>query len=248
MSTKTSYEIIKEKISAMKDSYAFLRTKNDEHVFTALCVKSNLYKNPSLYLDESIIKDFLVDSVADGGADALLTDPNSETNNLMICQSKYQVQISFDEVRDAVSKMILFYKSMQRGEYHNANIMVQRRYLSLSAEIGEESKICFVFYTSAPKNRIREDRIKKLLQDYDLDSQHYDILLYFGDDIVDEVKESESRRPTVETGKVTIDEANNALYYGEDAVIVNVSAFSQLNVTSFEFTFIAQSPLLVTAY
>ena len=226
MSIKTSYEIIEEKICAMKDTYIQLRPKKDEHVFTALCVKSNLYKNPSLYFDESIINDFLVDSVADGGVDALLTDPNSDTNNLMLCQSKYQIQITFDEVRDAVSKMILFYKSMQRGEYHVANNNVQRRYLSLDAEIGEESKICFIFYTSAPKNRIREDRIKKLLQDHDLDSQHFEIHLYFGDDIVDEIKESESRRPTVETGKIIIDEANNALYYGEDAVIVNVSAFS----------------------
>jgi hypothetical protein len=98
--------------------------------------------------------------------------------------------------------------------------------MSLNAEIGEESKVCFVFYTSAPKNGIREDRVRKLLQDYGLDSTHFDILLYFGEDVVDEIKESESRRPTVETGKIEIDEANNALYYGEDAVIVNVSAFS----------------------
>ena len=226
MSIKTSYEIIEEKIIAMKDSYPYLRNKNNEHVFTALCVKSSLYKNPSLNFDESMVKEFLVDSVSDGGADALLTDPNSDTNNLIICQSKYQLQITFDEVRDAVSKMILFYKSMQRGEYQIANLTVQRRYLSLAAEIGEESKICFVLYTSAPKNRIREDRIKKLLQDHGLDSQRFEIHLYFGDDIVDEIKESESRRPTVETGKITIDEANNALYYGDDAVIVNVSAFS----------------------
>ncbi len=226
MSQKTSYEIIEEKVYAMRDSYLYLRDKKDEYVFTALSVKSNLYKNPSLCFDENDIKEILVDSVKDGGVDALLTDPNSETNNLVICQSKYYTQITFDEVRDAVAKMILFYKSMERGEYEIVNEIVQRRYLSLMAETGEESKIYFVFFTSAPKNRIREDRIKKLLQDHDLDTQRFEIQLYFGDDVVDEIKESESRRPTVETGKITIDEANNALYYGDDAVIVNVSAFS----------------------
>ena len=226
MSQKTSYEIIQEKIHAMKDTHPCLRDKTDEVAFTALSVKSNLYKNPSLIFDDNDIKETLVDSVRDGGVDALLTDPNSEANNLIICQSKYYENITFDEVRDAVAKMILFYKSMERGEYEIVNEAVQRRYLSLRAEIGEESKICFVFYTSAPRNRIREDRIKKLLQDHDLDNSIFEIQLYFSDDIVDEIKESESRRPTVETGKITIDEANNALYYGDDAVIVNVSAFS----------------------
>ena len=226
MSQKSSYEIIQEKIHAMKDSYPCLHTEKDERVFAALAVKSNLYKNPSLCFDENDIKEILVDSVRDGGVDALLTDPNSETNNLVICQAKYYSQINFDEVRDAVAKMILFYKSMERGEYEIVNEAVQRRYLSLRAEVGEESKVCFVFYTSASKNRIREDRIRKLLQDHDLDSKYFEIQLYFSDDIVDEIKESESRRPTVEVGKITIDGANNALYYGEDAAIVNVSAFS----------------------
>lgn len=98
--------------------------------------------------------------------------------------------------------------------------------MSLNAEVGDESKVCFVFYTSAPKNGIREDRIQKLLQEHGLDTLHYEIQLFFADDIVDEIKESESRRPTVESGKIAIDSANNFLEYCDDAVIVNVSAFS----------------------
>ena len=88
MSQKTSYEIIEEKIHSMRDSYLYLRDKKDEYVFTALSVKSNFYKNPSLCFDENDIKETLVDSVKDGGVDALLTDPNSEANNFIICQSK----------------------------------------------------------------------------------------------------------------------------------------------------------------
>ncbi|MBE6649816.1 MAG: hypothetical protein E7613_00750 [Ruminococcaceae bacterium] len=226
MAQKTSYDIIQDEIHAIKETHHCLCDEKDERVFSVLAVKSNLYKNPSLSFDDTVIKEILVDSIKDGGVDALLTDPNSETNNLMICQSKFYTHITFDEVRDAIVKMILFYKSMERGEYEIVNENIQRRYLSLQAEIGEESKICFVFYTSAPKNRIREDRIRKLLQDYDLDSKTFDIQLYFNDDIVDEINESKSRRPTVETGRLTIDVANNALYYGDDAVIINVSAFS----------------------
>lgn len=64
------------------------------------------------------------------------------------------------------------------------------------------------------------------MQEYDLNSVNFEIQLYFAEDIVDEIKESESRRPNVETGKIEIDEANNVLYYNDDAIIVNASAFS----------------------
>ena len=227
MDNKTSsYEIIKNKIKSLKDNYPRLRKESDEHIFTVLCVKSNFYKNPSLSFTDNDIDNILVDSIQDGGVDALLSDPNSETNNLIICQSKFYQSITFDEVRDAIAKMILFYKAMQRGEYEIVNTKVQRTFLSLNAEIGDESKVCFVFYTSSPKNGIREDRIQKLLQDHGLDTLNYEIQIYFADDIVDEIKESESRRPTVESGKIQIDQTNNFLEYKEDAIIVNASAFS----------------------
>ena len=170
MDKKSNYQTISAKIQSLKEVFPGLRKKPDEHVFTVLCVKANFFKNPSLSFTEADIDNLLVDSVKDGGVDALFSDPNSETNNLIICQSKYYESITFDAVRDAVAKMILFYKGMDRGEYETVNEKVQRRFLSLNAEIGEESKVCFVFYTSAPKNGIREDRIRKLLKQIDLKS------------------------------------------------------------------------------
>ena len=205
MDKNALYETISNKIKSLKENYPRLRKESDEHIFTVLCVKSSFYKNPSLSFTDSDIENILVDSVKDGGVDALLADPNSETNNLLICQSKYYQSITFDAVRDAVAKMILFYKSMLRGEYEEVNSKVQRTFLSLNAEIGDESKVCFVFYTSAPKSGIREDRIQKLLQEHGLDTINYEIQLYFAEDVVDEIKESESRRPTVESGKISID-------------------------------------------
>lgn len=226
MQKNSAYEMISNKVQSMKEAYPRLRKESDDHVFAVLCVKANFYKNPSLSFTDNDIENILVDSQGDGGADTLLTDPNSETSNLIICQAKFYQKITFDEVRDAVAKMILFYKSMKRGEYETVNAKVQRRFLTLDAEVGDESKACFVFYTSAQKNGIREDRIQKLLQEHGLDNLSYEIQLYFADDVVDEIKESESRRPTVESGKIVIDQADNYLEFGDEAVIVNASAFS----------------------
>ena len=226
MAASICYENISEKIAVLKRDYPSLRKKSDDYVFSALCVRANYYKNPSLTFSEQDIYNTVVDGQYDGGVDALLLDPNEEGNNLVLVQSKFYQHITFEDVRDAVQKLILFYKGMERGEYHDVNAAVQRRFLTLNAEVGEESKVCFVFYTSAPQSGIRRDRIEKLLREYFTDTSKFEISIFFGDDILEEIKELESRRPSVESGLIKIDKANNVLYYGEDAAIVNASAFS----------------------
>ena len=160
-----AYDYIKDKISAMKRDYPALRDKSDEYVFTALCVRASYYKNPAIDFNEYTISEFIVDGQYDGGVDVLLLDPNSEEGNLVLVQSKFYRDITFDNVRDAITKIILFYKDMERGDYQNVNEHVQRRFLSLNAEVGDESKIKFVFYTSAKKNRISTDRIEKIVKE-----------------------------------------------------------------------------------
>ena len=49
-SSVSSHDFIKEKVKALKDTYPSLRSKRDEYVFSALCVKANFYKNPALVL------------------------------------------------------------------------------------------------------------------------------------------------------------------------------------------------------
>lgn len=222
----TSYEYIKTKISAYKETYPSLKDKADDYVFSAVAVKSNYYKNPAIDFNESDFDEMIVDGQYDGGVDILLTDPNSETSDLVIAQSKFYTHITMEDVVNALTKMGLFYKEMQQGHYERLNQKVQRRFLSLNSEVGDESKIHFVLYTSAPKSGIRKDRVIKKFREQFSDSSQFEIDILFGADIEEEIKESESRRPTVENGKIAIDAANNALEYGEDAVIVNVSAFS----------------------
>lgn len=222
----TSYELIQEKIQSMKSAYPSLRQKTDEYVFSALCIKSNLYKNPAFSINENDYTDMIVDGQCDGGVDIMLSDPNSEGSDLVIAQSKYYTNISAEDVVNAMTKMALFYKDMTQGHYEQVNATVQRRFLSLTSELGDESRIRFVFYTSAPQSGIQKKRVEKKFRDLFSDSSQFDVALFFGSDLEDEIKESESRRPTVESGKIKIDESDNYLLYGDNAAIVNVSAFS----------------------
>lgn len=222
----SSYEKIQSKIHALKSSYPSLRTKSDDYVFSALCVKSHLFKNPALVLYENDFDEMIVDGQYDGGVDVLLTDPNSEESDMVIAQSKFYTSISADDVMNAMTKMASFFKDMSQGHYEQVNAKVQRRFLTLNAELGDESKVHFVFYTSAPQAGINRSRIEKKFREQFTDSSRFEVSFFFGKDVEEEIDESESRRPTVEQGKIKIDSTDNFLLYGDNAAIVNASAFS----------------------
>ncbi len=225
-SNNGSYEKIASKIKAMKADFPGLRNKSDEYVFSALCVKAHLYKNPAFVLDEDDFDEIIVDGTGDGGVDILLTDPSSDSSDLVIAQSKYYTKITSEDVLNAMTKMAFFYKEMSQGKYNQVNEKVQRRFLTLNSEQGEDSKTRFIFYTSAPQSHIRKDNIERKLLEFLPDSSNIEISIFFAKDIEDEIDESESRRLSVERGKITIDRSGNYLTYEENAVIVNVSAFS----------------------
>ena len=226
VTSNTSHDKIASKIRAMKTDYPSLRDKSDEYVFSALCVKAHLYKNPAYVLDDRDFDEIIVDSKSDGGVDILLTDPNSDNSDLVIAQSKYYAKITSEEVVNAMAKMAIFYKEMSLGRYNQVNEKVQRRFLTLNSEQGEESKTHFIFYSSAPQSHIRKGNIEKKIRELFPDSGSIKISILFAKDIEDEIDESESRRPSVERGKITVDAVDNYLSYGDDAVIVNISAFS----------------------
>jgi len=221
-----SYDYIASKINALKTQYSSLRSRTDDYVFSALCIKANFYKNPSLVLHEEDFAEMIVDGTNDGGADILLTDPNSETADLVIGQSKFFKTISNEQVINAVRKMADFFNDITAGHYERFNDRVRSRFRKLYAELGDESKIHFVFYTSAPKNRINIRRIETKFREMLNDAHVIEIDIFFAVDVEDDIKESLLRKPSVEYGKIQIDEANNYLAYGDDAVIVNASAFS----------------------
>ena len=122
--------------------------------------------------------------------------------------------------------MANFYKNIQAGHFEQVNEKVQSRFLTLNSEIGEESKIIFVLYTSAQQGKINLERLEGKFREQFSDRLNIELNVLFAPDIVREIKEAESRRPTIESGKIIIDRAGNVLKYDNEAVIVNVSALS----------------------
>ena len=221
-----NYDYILDKINALKGIYPSLRSRSNDYIFSALCVKANFYKNPALVLNESDFAEIIVDSPNDGGADILLSDPNSEDADLVIGQSKFYKTITSEQVLNAMRKMADFYKDMMAGNYEQINSFVQRRFVTLNSEVSEESKIRFVFYTSAPeKKSIDKAKIENKFREL-INSSSVEVSILFANDIKKEIEDAEAQRPTIESGKVSIDDKDNYLLYGDKAIIVNVSARS----------------------
>lgn len=218
---------IKEKINSLKEKYPSLRNKQDYYIFSALCVEVHFYKNPENILNENDFAEIIVDGCSDGGADILLNDPNSEDCDLVIGQSKFYEKISKDEVINALQKMKSFYDDMKAGHYEKVNPRVQSRFLTLNAETGEDSKIHFVFYTSAPSpKKFDAETVKKFFLEQFPNSDAVEISILFAADIAKEIETAQAIKQVVERGKIQIDEKDNYLLYGDNAAIVNVSAFS----------------------
>lgn len=223
--SSSDYEYIAAKIDTLR-GYNFFRNRPDSYIFSALCVKSHFYKNPALLMTQNELEDMIVDGAYDGGVDILLADPSSETCDLVIGQSKFYQNITFDDVLNALIKMANFYKDMTSGKFDGVKEKVQQRFLTLDSDTGEESKIIFVLFTSAPQGKINIDRLESKFKEQFSDPSNIEVNVLFASDIVNGIKEAESRRPTVESGKLYIDRAGNILEYGDDAVIVNISALS----------------------
>ena len=227
-STTDSYIFIQQKVSAIKSQYPFLRTKSDDYAFSAVCIKNSIYKNPALHLAEDTLRSAIVDGSYDGGADFILLDPNnSEASDLIIGQAKYLSDISTEIAKNAVNKMVDFFLNMKSANYRNIREEIIRRFTTLNAEVGDESKIKFVLYTSASKNSIRLSTLEKVIKERLDEEEKFELQVFFGNDVEDEIKAAESRRPCVEDGKLIIDLASNVLKYGEnEAAVVNISAMS----------------------
>lgn len=145
---------------------------------------------------------------------------------MIIGQSKFYKIISLEECSNAINKMADFYLDLSQGHYENVNEMVAQRFSWLNGNVGDESKIKFVLFTSAPKNNIRFDRLQKTLYNKLADQSKFELIVLFDTDIIEEIKDAESRRPSIDSGEIDIDIASNWLKYEDMAAIVNVSAFS----------------------
>ena len=116
---------------------------------------------------------------------------------MVIAQAKYWNKFSSEDAKNAVNKMVDFFQKFRASDFNNIRPDVVSRFQKLYAETGDESKFVFALYVSAPKNSIRIQTLNRIIEERLGDEEKYELRVYFGADIEDEIKEAESRRPYV---------------------------------------------------
>mgnify|MGYP002623767506 CR=1 FL=1 len=83
------------------------------------------------------------------------------------------------------------------------------------SDVGDESKIHFVFYTSAPKKNIDTTQIEKIFREQFPDSSAIELDIFFAEDITDEISDAvfafSIKKLYAEHGKTLL--AHNFRYY-----------------------------------
>lgn len=215
---------IKDHIESFKRHYPVFNQHQDYHVFTEMCIKYYYFSDGNSF-DQDIALSWLTDGANDGGIDAIINDPASEGNDVVIIQSKYYENTVLDS--DAIAAEFIkikgTIKDLQKNKVSEYNNKVVTAFRNATSQLEDNGEIRIVLFTSYSPSSKREytkldKTMKNALPDYSCE-------LYCGAEIESEIELSENGKLNVDFDKLNIDQKDNFLKY-EDSIIVNISALS----------------------
>lgn len=217
-------DYIKDHIADFKSHYPVFRNYEDYHVFTEMCIKYFYFSDGNAFDQDQAI-DWLTDGANDGGIDAIINDPTSEGNDVVIIQSKYyeNTVLDVDVVSAELVKIKGTLKDLQSNKVSGYNQNLVTAYRNATSQKEDSGVIRVAFFSSYIYSSKRE--FNKLEKSMKMALPEYDCELYCGKEIESEIEMCENGKLTVDADKLTIDKAGNYLEY-EDSTIVNISAIS----------------------
>ena len=149
MVKENNNDIIKEHIDAMKANYPSLREMKDYEVFTLLCIKYFFYSDGTPF-DPELMSECITDGANDGGIDAVFNDPNSDTNDVIIVQSKYyeKTKLLDKNVAGELYKISETIKALDSFKVSGINEKVKFAYEAAKSEKDDSGNVRVVFFTT----------------------------------------------------------------------------------------------------
>ncbi len=215
---------IEEKIEAMKVANPSFRNMKDFEVFTLLCIKYFFYSDGTPF-DPEIACGYITDGANDGGIDAIFNDPNSDTNDVIVVQSKYfkKTSLSDKDVVGELYKISDTIKSLDSFKASNFSEKVKAAYEAAKSQKDDAGIVRVVFFTSyAPASKRECNKLRSLREKT---SGTYEFEINFQQDISEQIESVDNEKLFIESGKLEIDVRDNYLRY-QNSVIVNISAQS----------------------
>lgn len=224
MNNNSPSEKITARIDDFKKTFPESRNLEDYKVLSLIGLKYFVCDGNEKF-DIDLALESLVDGSCDGGIDVLTNDPLSDSNNLVIIQSKLTIKTKLTK-EGIVNDIRKIRKSLERLRKYEAESFSQKllkAYHQAVESANGKDTVRIIYLTSYSPLTQTEESIRDAIR---TEFPELDIEIYFGKDIQAQIECVENVKTCVETGKIQIDQANNILRYGDNAVIVNVSARS----------------------
>ena len=224
MVKENNNDIIKQRIDAMKSAYRLLSQMKDYEVFTLLCIKYFYYSDGTPF-DPELVNEYITDGTNDGGIDAIFNDPTSDTNDVIIVQSKNyeKTKLTAENIAGEANKISETIKKLDSFKASGLNEKVKTAYSTAKSLKDESGIVLVVFFTSYAQASARE--ASKLRSTGAKCLESYEFELNFQRDISDQIESIDNEKRFIESGELKIDELGNCLKY-HDSAIVNISAQS----------------------
>ena len=212
-------------IERLREKYPVYKNYQKYHIFTILCIKYFFFSEAGISFDQDIVEEYLTDGANDGGIDAIFNDPTSESNDVIIVQSKFyeNTELGTDNVAGELYKINETLKKLQSNKVSEFNEKVVSAYRNATSQMEDNGSIRIVFFTSyQPRNKRERNKLDKSMRDY---FGKYDLEMNFCSDIEAQIEMCDNGKLCVDYDKIVIDDKDNYLMY-KDSIIVNISALS----------------------
>lgn len=224
-------------MKAFRNKFPAFKDYKDYHLFTLMCIYFYFYCNTDASFDQDEVKSYLSDGANDGGIDAVFKEPDSDTDNLIIVQSKLyeKTKLTSEDIRTELCKIKDTLEIIHAHKFANLSAQMVSAYQNAVYEMdsGSATSTSIYFFTSySPKNNTERNKLEKLAEKI---VAPYQVNVCFGEDIANQINACESGNTCVEYDELDIDKPGNFLRYinpdsQNESVVVNISAMSLQNL------------------
>ena len=210
-------------IEKLKKEINKCKTMQDYHLFGLVCYK---YFYNEGELNTSDIKATLIDGKGDGGIDLIAVKDNDGYKSMVLVQIKDVSDINKDDIKNALTKMIHTKNNFSNDRIAEYNDKLQKLYLDKQDEAdGENTSIELALFLNTKKSDRYKEEIEESLKHVP-ELKKFDFNIFYKDEINEQIKSLEGGQLFVKYGQVDIKTDDGILKYGDDGIIVNISALS----------------------
>ena len=218
-------DIIIQEISSLKNQFNVISRLSDDFVFSLVCAKYFMTNGEFSFADDYTAS--FTDGSGDGGIDLIKIDEDSSgAQSLALIQAKMHSEISDStDVIDWLQRIDQTVKAFDDNRYNNFSNKLKRIYLSRYNELDSPPNIQLILFINCDPSPNLKKKIADKIKNNDI-LQNYNISTYYKEDIVNQINEIKNPKSSVSEDKIKWSNTDSKLKYGENAIIVNISALS----------------------